>query len=76
MNTDKHGLNTEVRDCVFSLSANGVGGEGGVRWCVENLNLLTLSLSPLGRGEGEQNIFRASFLSVPIRVHPWFNPSR
>src|ERR1039457_2029134 len=41
--------------CVFSLSANGVGGEGRgevVLISTEKLNPLTLTLSPLGRGEG------------------------
>jgi hypothetical protein len=28
MDTDEHGLNAEVPDFTFSLSANGVGGEG------------------------------------------------
>ena len=55
---DKHGLNTEVRDCV--------GGEGGVRWCVENSNPLTLSLSPLGGARGTEHIPRVVF----IRAHP------
>jgi hypothetical protein len=35
MDTNEYGLNTKVHDCVFSLSANGVGGEGGVRWRVK-----------------------------------------
>jgi hypothetical protein len=41
--------------CTFSLSANGVGGEGRgevVLISIEKYNPLTLSLSPLGRGEG------------------------
>src|ERR1039457_7123437 len=70
MNTDKHGLNTEVRDCVFSLSANGVGGEGGVRWCVENSNPLTLSLAPLGRGEGNRTYSARRFYPCPSACIP------
>ena len=36
----------------FSLSANGVGGEGRGEVARLNLNPLAPALSPLGRGEG------------------------
>jgi len=48
----KRRLNTEIRNRVFSLSANGVGGEdrGAV---ARETQIRTRSLSALGRGEGE-----------------------
>ena len=66
MDTDEHGLNTEVRDCVFSLSANGVGGEGRGEVARENQ-----TPSSLGRGEGKLNIFAPHFYPCPsVSIHP------
>jgi len=48
----KRRLNTKIRNRVFSLSANEVGGEGRGEVARET-QILSLSLYPLGRGEGK-----------------------
>ena len=61
---DEHGLNHEVRNCVFSLSANEVGGEGRGE-VVRETQIPSPCPSPrLGGARG-----KASCHSEFIRVH-------
>jgi hypothetical protein len=66
MDMDEHGLNPEVRNCVFSLSANEVGGEGRGK-VVRETQIPPPCPSPRFGGAREtEHIPRAVF----IRVHP------
>jgi hypothetical protein len=66
MDADEHGLNTEVRDCVFSLSANEVGGEGRDEVAREAQISSPCPSPRLGGARGTEHIPRAVF----IHVHP------
>jgi hypothetical protein len=66
MSTDKHGLNTEVRDSVFSLSANGVGEEGWGEVARKAQIPLSYSSPRFGGVRG-----KTSCHSEFIRGNPW-----
>jgi len=65
MGTDKHGLNTEMRDCVFSLSANGVGGEGRGEVARKDQNPSPCPSPRLGGARGKRTYSTVVFYPCP-----------